>query len=527
MPKGSLSIVLHGHLPFVRHPEYPHFLEERWFFEAIIECYVPLLLRFHRLADEGVGFRVNVVLSPTLVHMMRDDLLRERFIRHLTGLESLAEREEKRLSDDGRMRDLARFYRWRLGEVHGFWDRWRGDLVSAFSDLEVRGHVEILTCAATHGFLPILSAVPETVRAQVRVGVLHHSRHLGRAPRGFWMPECAYYPGLDQVLAEAGIRFTVMETHGLLNGSVQPHHGVYRPVYTPSGVAVFGRDPESSRQVWSAETGYPGDFAYRDFYRDIGFDLPLAHLGDAAHPDGIRLFTGIKYHRITHGGGLEGKDLYDPRVALDKAAQHAGNFMFNRQHQIRHLAAVMEPVPIVVAPYDAELFGHWWFEGPDFLEMLFRKLHYDQEEVGTSTLAEALASSPRNQVVVPSASSWGAGGFNEVWLDGTNGWMVRHLTRAGRRMVSLARRHPAARGADRRALNQAARELLLAQSSDWSFIMKTRQAVDFAVRHFKVHLARFHRLAGEVEARWIDQPWLADLEWRDNVFPDLDFEVYA
>ena len=387
MPRGHLSIVLHGHLPFVRHPEYPCFLEENWFFEAIIECYVPLLIRFHRLAGEGVQFRVNVVLSPTLLHMMRDDLLRERFIRHLMALERLAEREERRLAGDERMLGLARFYRWRLGEVHGFWDRWHGDLAGAFSDLEARGYVEIMTCAATHGFLPILAAVPEAVRAQVRVGVLSHARQIGRAPRGFWMPECAYYPGLDEVLAEAGVRFTVMETHGLLNGSIPPRHGVYRPVYAPSGVAIFGRDPESSRQVWSAENGYPGDFSYRDFYRDIGFDLPLEYLGEASHPDGIRLFTGIKYHRITHAHGIEGKDLYDPRIALERSADHAGNFMFNRQLQVRHLASAMEPAPVVVSPYDAELFGHWWFEGPDFLEMLFRKMHYDQDEVKTATLA--------------------------------------------------------------------------------------------------------------------------------------------
>jgi 1,4-alpha-glucan branching enzyme len=411
--------------------------------------------------------------------------------------------------------------------VRAFWDRWEGDLVHAFGELEARGHLELMTCAATHGFLPLLTGVPQAVRAQVRVGAAHHADHLGRAARGFWMPECGYFPGLDEVLADEGIRFTVLDTHGLLNGSVPPRYGVYAPVYTPSGVAAFGRDPESSRQVWSAETGYPGDFVYRDFYRDIGFDIPLEDLGDVAHPDGIRLFTGIKYHRITHSQGLENKDLYNPSAALEKAAEHAGNFMFNRQHQIGHLSSVMDRPPVIVAPYDAELFGHWWFEGPDFLEMLMRKIHYDQGTVHTATLAEVLRSSPRNQVILPSSSSWGAGGYHEVWLNGFNSWLLRHLARASRDMVDLARRFTNPSPLARRALNQAARELLLAQSSDWPFIMKTRQTVDFAVRHARVHLSRFRRLRHEIDTGRIDSGWLSDLEWRDNIFPSIDYEVYA
>ncbi len=527
MAKGYLSIVLHAHLPYVRHPEYPDFLEERWLFEAVIECYVPLLERLYRLSNDGIPFRMNVVLTPTLLHMLHDDLLRERFVRHLERLERLAEREERRLAGDETLHRLARFYRGRFATVHSFWDRWEGDLVHAFSELEARGHLEILTCAATHGFLPLLSQVPQAVRAQVHVGAAHHTHAIGRTPRGLWMPECGYYPGLDEVLAAEGIRFTLLDTHGLLNASVPPRYGVYAPVYAPSGVAAFARDPESSRQVWSADTGYPGDFVYRDFYRDIGFDLPIEELGDVAHPDGIQLFTGIKYHRITHARGLENKDLYNPSLALEKAAEHAGNFLFNRQHQVEHLASVMDRPPVVVSPYDAELYGHWWFEGPDFIEMLMRKLHHDQDVIATATLPQVLRSHPRNQVVIPAASSWGAGGYSEVWLNGYNSWLLRHLTRASRDMVDLARRNPTPSGLTRRALNQAARELLLAQSSDWPFIMKTRQTVDFAVKHARVHLSRFRRLKRELDIGNVDSGWLADLEWRDNVFPHIDYEVYA
>ena len=527
MATGYLSILLHGHLPYVRHPEHGRFLEELWLHESITECYIPLLMKLHALAGEGIPFRLNVTLSPTLVHMLRDDLLRERYSARLRDLEALAESETVRNQGHAHLGYLSRFYRDGFERIRRFWDRWSGDLVAAFSSLEEKGVIEILTCAATHGYLPLLAMQPETVRAQIAVAVAHHVRAFGRAPRGIWLPECGYYPGLEEELAAFGLRFFVVDTHSLLNASVKPRFGTYAPIFTPAGVAAFGRDPESSRQVWSAKTGYPGDFWYRDFYRDIGFDLPLEQLGAVAHPDGIKTYTGIKYHRITHEGGLENKDLYHPYEARERAAEHAGTFMFNRQQQTKGLKGQMDRPPVIVAPFDAELFGHWWYEGPDFLDMLFRKLHFDQQEILPVTLAEYLVRHPRNQVAIPSAGSWGANGYHWVWLDGANAWAYRHLHEAGEKMIAAARENPDASGPRRRALNQAARELLLAQSSDWPFMMMTRQSVEFARNRIKVHLARFNRLAREIADDGVDEAWLADLEARDNIFPDIDYAVYG
>jgi 1,4-alpha-glucan branching enzyme len=527
MPSGYLAILLHGHLPYVRHPEHADYLEERWLYESITECYIPLLMKLMALAGESIPFRLNMTLSPTLVHMLRYDLLRERYIRHLMSLEELAEAEIRRNDGQGHMRYLAKFYRERFGRIHGFWDEWSGDLVAAFSSLEEKGYIEILTCAATHGYLPILAAQPESVRAQIATAVRHHIREFGRAPRGIWLPECGYYPGLEEELARFGLRFFVLDTHSIMNATVRPRFGIYAPVYTPSGVAAFGRDPESSKQVWSARTGYPGDFWYRDFYRDVGFDLPVDQLGAVAHPDGIRTYTGIKYHRITHSEGMDNKDLYYPFEARERAAEHAGNFMFNRQHQVRWLQGQMDRPPIIVAPYDTELFGHWWFEGPDFLDFLFRKIHFDQDEIKPVTLAKYLTLHPRNQVTIPAGGSWGANGYHWVWLDGANSWIYRHLLEAGQAMIDLAGAHPDSGGLERRALNQAARELLLAQSSDWPFMMMTRQSVDFARNRVKVHLARFNRIRREIAAGRIDEGWLGDLEWRDNVFPEADYRIYG
>lgn len=526
MPRGYISIVLHAHLPYIRHPEYSNYLEERWLFEAITECYIPILQKLIALSDEAIPFKINVVLSPTLLHMLRDDLLKERYIHHLMNLEKLAENEIKRNSGCRHLCYLAKFYKDRFSSIHQFWDRWEGDIVKPFSLLEERGNLEILTCGATHGLLPLLSVNPETVRAQIKIAVNSHISVFGRVPRGIWLPECGYYPGVDEILADCGLRFFILDTHCILRGKPKPRFSIYAPVYTPSGVAAFGRDPESSKQVWSAETGYPGDFWYRDFYRDIGFDLPIEELEPVAHPDGIRVYTGIKYYRITHREGLENKDFYHPSEARQRAAEHAGNFMFNRQQQIKYLSSKMDRIPLVVAPYDAELFGHWWFEGPDFLDFFFRKVHYDQNEIEPLTLSEYLIKYPTNQVVIPSGGSWGDKGYYEVWLNGSNAWIYRHLHEAGSKMIELAERFENADEIKTRALNQAARELLLAQSSDWAFMMTTGQAKEFAIKRVKVHIARFNRLYNEITDEAINEKWLSDLEYRDNIFPTINYKIY-
>jgi len=301
---------------------------------------------------------------------------------------------------------------------------------------------------------------------------------------------------------------------------------VHAPLYCPTGVAAFGRDVESSKQVWSSREGYPRAPSYRDFYRDIGFDLPMDYIGPYIHPDGIRTYTGIKYFAITHAK-LQDKRPYDPYVAWQRANDHAGNFLFNREKQVEHLRAHMDRRPVVVSPYDAELFGHWWYEGPIFLEMLFRKMQCDQAMVAPTTPSAYLAEYPANQVAVPCHSSWGAGGYGEFWCNGTNSWVYRHLHAMGERMNELAHRYATADDLQRRALNQAARELMLAQSSDWAFIMKTGTTVPYATKRTNDHITRFTRLYDGLTGEGIDPVFLAEVERRDNIFPDIDYRIYA
>jgi len=539
---GHLALILHTHLPFVRHPEHEHFLEEEWLFEAITETYIPLLRMMQGLVDDAVPFKVTMSITPTICAMLQDQLLCERYVRHLEVLIDLAARERRRNRKHPQLRELAEFYIDLFSETRRhFVDKWKCDLLPVFRELRQMGALEIIASAATHGLLPILQQQSRrAARAQVLIGRDVYIELFGVHPAGFWLPECGYAPGLESTLQEANLRWFVVDAHGLLFGMPRPCRSIYAPCYTPAGPAAFARDPDVSRQVWSAHEGYPGDPAYREFYRDIGFDLPMEHLGSIAR--GTRKFAGVKYHRITGRG--DDKQLYDRTAAENAAAKHAIHFLEQRGEQIQEIGEFGFD-PIIVAPFDAELFGHWWFEGPIFLEQFIRQAA-NERDFRLTTPSEYLAAHPTQQIVQPGASTWGENGHLAVWLDPSNAWIYPHLHTAAERMAQLAWQQentivgkpprlpgtelggeaPAPQLTDR-VLKQLARELLLAQSSDWAFLMKTGTAREYATRRTIDHLARFNRLHDQFVTNNLDEEFLRDCEWRDNIFPNVNWRYYA
>ena len=526
MPKGYLAFVLHAHLPYVRHPEHDAFLEERWYFEAVTETYIPLIKFFTRLIEEGVFFRVTLSISPTLLAMMEDRLLQERYATHLSRLIDLSEKEMERTHHEPHFHHLAATYHRLFREAEEIYlTQCGGRLSDAFRKFHEHGAVELITTSATHGLLPLLAPQPKTVYAQVVSGLNYFEDIFGFRPRGMWLPECGYYPGLDELLAKEGVRFFILESHGIENAGTTPFHGVYTPLFTPSGVAAFGRDRGCTKQVWSAREGFPGHPAYREFYRDIGHDLDFNYIRPyiAEH---VRVDTGIKYYRIT--GPTPWKEPYHPEEAKEMAAHHAGEFLHRRITHIEYLHTGMETTPVVVAPFDAELFGHWWFEGPQWLDFVIRKAAFDQDTLELITLSAYLDRHPVHQTGLPSTSTWGHKGYFEAWLNGKTDWIYPQLYECGLRMQRLAASHSAGHipSVILRALNQCLRELLLAQGSDWPFIINNGTSEGYAVRRIKDHVARFHFLAESVDRHSVDEESLSALEQIDNIFPNADFRLF-
>lgn len=523
---GYLALILHAHLPFVRHPEHIDFLEEDWLYEAIVETYVPLLQMMRGLVADGVNFTLTMSMTPPLCAMLRDPLLQERALRYMDRAIGLADVETDRNRQHPELAELSHFYAQRFRSIKSCYEECQGDLVKAFGDLQEKGFLEIITCGATHGFLPLLTSFPESTRAQIFIARDSYAECFGREPRGIWLPECAYTAGVEKILAEADIRWFLVDTHGMMFGNPRPRYAVYAPCYTPAGPAVFGRDRESSRQIWSSEEGYPGDPAYRDFYRDAGFDLPEEVLKPFLPANGFRKFTGLKYHRIT--GRTPQKDWYRRSWAMAAADANANHFIQARIKQLEQLTFAMNVDPIVVSPYDAELFGHWWYEGPEFLNLVIRKAVYDQKVFQLTTPSRYLEKNPTHQMMSPCDSSWGHKGYWEVWLDESNSWIYPHVHMACRRMHELAAANRKTKSPwKERTLKQMARELLLAQSSDWAFLMKTGTAREYATKRTKDHILRFTRLYDQLKAGTVDEEFLATCESRDNLLPDVNWRYYC
>ncbi len=518
MTKGNLAIVLHAHLPYVRSEE-PGSLEEDWFFQALVECYLPLLetLEVAYRSNNQVP-KITIGLSPTLLSLLEDEVLKNRFVKWVkTRVEVLNSLQTENVKASTH---LTEHFKRQLES----WERCRGDLISRFDKLQTSEVIDVLTCAATHGYLPLLRENPETVRAQLKTAVREHRRLFKNPPLGIWLPECAYYEGLDEIMAESGLRYAVLDGHGLLNADPRPRYGLYAPICTKRGVAFFGRDSESTLPVWSARDGYPGNPNYREFHRDLGWDLTIDNLKKIGIKEKRPL--GIKLFRVSSKNtSLDNKEPYDPQTAQESVEKDAENYLKERKNQLIKLEKSMKIEPLLIAPFDAELFGHWWFEGPQFLSQLFIKSK--NEGINLITLKESLKLKSKIQLCNPSPSSWGKGGFHNYWLNDSNAWIVHQLSKAGREMVNICSKS-LQKESNIKIIKQACRELLLSQSSDWSFILKAGTTTELAKERINLHLKRFWILIKAIkEIEEIEQNVLEKIEKEDCIFPlisPLDWE---
>ena len=510
MSQGAVALVLHAHLPYVRSAQ-PGSLEEDWFFQALIECYLPLLDALERAAaDPAQAPKLTIGLSPTLLSLLSDPDLKQRFPGWIQSRIDLLPKADPQL-DEARDHLAATMQR----HLHS-WLACDADLIGRFAALQRLEAVDLLTCGATHGYLPLLRQHPEAVRGQLRTAVREHQRLIGERPLGIWLPECAYYEGLDQWMRDAGLRYAVLDGHGLLHARPRPRYGVYAPICSRNGVAFFGRDSEATLPVWSARDGYPGHPSYREFHRDLGWDLPVEDLKplglDQPRP------LGLKLHAVTdHSAPLEAKRPYSPSRAAEQIRHHASHYLQGRRQQLTQLKQAMTADPLLVAPFDAELFGHWWFEGPAFLAELFRQA--PQQGVSFTRLRDVLTQAGQLQLCDPCPSSWGQGGYHNYWLNDTNAWIVPEWERASAAMVERCSRG-VGREQDLTLLQQAARELLLAQSSDWSFILRAGTTTELARDRVKRHLGRFWMLIQAIETGdSLPEGWLEDVQQDDRLFP--------
>ncbi|KPK69172.1 hypothetical protein AMJ71_09985 [candidate division TA06 bacterium SM1_40] len=564
---GSFTLVLHAHLPYVlSHGRWPHGVD--WLNEAAAECYMPLLDMFNSLVEEGISPRVTVGLTPVLVEQLADPLFDQEFESYLGQKIAAAEEDEREFSRIGESDFSALASMWR-DHYRGIWERRRGryaqGLVEGFRRLQDEGHLEIITSAATHGYLPLL-AEETSVYAQVRVGIESYQRRFGRRARGMWLPECAYRPGyrwtspidpgaepvdrrgLEEFVRAGGIDYFIIDSHLLKGGQAigvyldrfdalrtlweryeEAHpprpeaeenspYEIYLVGTAPDKepVAILTRDPSTALQVWSSEHGYPGDEWYLDFHKR-------------------RFPGGHRYWRVSASGpDLALKQTYRPGRVEKRLRENADHFVGLIKRTLAHHFEKSGRPGSICAPFDAELFGHWWFEGPRWLGYVIRLIAQDPD-LELRTGAEQVDAARPSVVVSLPEGSWGEGGFHWIWLNERTRWTWSHIYEAEHRMRALVARYGSKTDRNvRRLLVQLARELLLLESSDWQFLISTWSARDYAELRLDGHYRDFRRLAELVEkcgegGELSPEEWafMAICEERDGIFSGIDPEWWG
>lgn len=523
--RASVNLILHAHLPYVRHLEYPKFLEENWLFESINESYIPLLRTLEEIAGEGAACKLSICFSPTLCAMLADEPLRERFVSYMQDRIELGGKEVERCSREAPENlSMAQRYLEEYTSNLEFYESRGRDILSGFSELQQKGFIEIVATAATHAYLPVYKNYPTAVKAQVEMGVKSHIEHFHVAPKGFWLPECGYYPGLENLLTRYGLKWCQLPAHSVLTARNKILSGGARPISVQgSALTGFVRDWGLTNLVWSDSTGYPCDPDYREFYRDIGYDLPLDYIRPYIHEPDVRVFTGYKYKAITGGEGE--KRPYDPAKAAVKVALHAENFLYHVRRKAVGLETEMSEAPVINLCFDAELFGHRWFEGIDFLAAVLRGAA-KEDVLSFTTPSAVLATGSKWEKGEINECSWGYGGYSDPWLDGSNSWVYRHTHKAIERMEELAARFPNQRSLKNRFLNQAAREVLMAMASDWPYIMYDHTSVAYAEKRLRNHLGSFGVVYSNMCKNSVHTEWLIKAERRNSIFPSIDYNLF-
>ena len=520
--RNIVSIVLHGHIPFIRLPNQSPAFIDNWLFESISETYIPLLEVFDRLDRDHVPFRIALSLSPTLCHMLGDPVLVQRYAEYIDKQVEFGERELERSADNPELHALVKNAHEKVVEKRAFFtERFEKNILKGFDYYHQKGRVEILVTAATHAFLPFYTSYPEAVQAQFEVAISSYRANFGRHPSGFWLPEMGWKAELDSWLRAYNFSYTIVDTHALAFARPVAEKGNFYPSRTPLGSIILGRDFYAAEDM----AKMMHDPLFRFNYRDQGFELPSDSVKPFLGPQGSRTGTGYKYWACGEDGA--GNTLYDPGAAQEKAKRRAREFLDSVFNRLQAACTLMEGSPISLCAFEADNFGRAWHEGPEFIETLFRE-GTGKGLVQFMTPAEYLCKQDPHtfQTLVPGFSSWGSHGYAETWLDASNDWMYRHAMRALERMVEIAERFPDNTGLKERALNQAAREILLVLSSDWSKMLFRQECANHARNCIESSLRNFTTIYEALGSNYISTEWLTQLERRHNIFPNINYRVF-
>ena len=524
----AISLVLEAHLPFIREfnkdNETSQTIEENRYFEYISETLLPLLEVLNRLENDHVPFRLGLAISPILCHMLCDEHLQKKFLSFLDKQIEFGRRELDRTSLDKTAGDINKlaihYYNLAVDRRIAFTERYEKNLLKAFDFFRRKGKLEIMGSSAAYAFLPFLSRNGESLQAQMEVPISNYRQYFGCVPQGFWLPCLGWTSALEPYLRAYNYTYSIVDSHGLLLGSPAPEKGSFYPVKTPNGTFILARDLFAVREMEKIT----GDELFRNNDRDAGYELPPKMVKEFLGAEGGRIKTGYKYWSKMNNGQ---NSVYDQQAASNKLALYAKTFLENTIARLEEASKYMKETPISLYAHTCDYFGRNWHEGPQFIETLFRAAaNYKEAKILCPSEYIFKQNLSSLQVVTPEFSSDGANGYAETWLDASNDWIYRHLYRAMERMTELAERFPDDSGLKERALNQAAREILLAQSSDWPALLFKQDSTEYARNQAENALRNFTTIYEALGSNYISTEWLTNLERRHNIFPGINYRVF-
>ncbi len=529
MSEKSLIFVLDAQMPFVRHPDTPGRAEEAMLFNALSETWLPLLRSCASLESEGIPFRFALSISPTLCEMLDDPLLQERYVNHLDKSIEFGLSELERCAGSPEEREIIKQHLDRFqANRRDFAETYERNILKKIDYFALRGHIEILATAATSCFLPLYSDIPEALNAQIETGLTTYRRHFTAAPSGFWLPAMAWFNGCEATLRSYGFQYTFVDAHALLFADPVPWTGVYAPVTCENGFAVFARDAVTCRKiVGGGETqGYLASENYLDMDRDIGFELDESALSGLFDVRLGRRPTGFRYWR-RYRSEIERNPAYRLDRAYAQVESDSTDFVEHVADLLGKASVIREGEPVsLVCALPATILGQQWQEGISWFEAVLRKTSADSR-LSIAVPASCVGDRHSLARAEPRFSSWNSGGYAEEVLNSSNDWVYRYVRKATERMIDLAERFPDDTGLKERALNMAARELLLAQSMDWPIMMNESDRSEYARKRFEDSVRSFTVVYESLGSNFISTEWLTTTEKRDNLFPDVNYRVFS
>ena len=517
----AISLVLEAHLPFVKEfskeNELSQMGEEGRFFEFISETLLPLLEALSRLENDQIPFRFALAITPVLCHMLCDEYLQKKYLAYVDKQIEFGRQELERTSGKNEINKLVQdYYNQIVDRRIAYTEKYEQNLLKAIDFCRRKGKIEILASCATHSFLPFISRNNESLQAQMEIPIADYRRNFGSSPQGFWMPALGWTAALEPYLRAYNFTYTIIDSHGLLFANPAPKKGCFYPVKTPNGTFILARDLYAVREIEKMAC----DEIYRNNDIDAGYELPREIISQFLSTDGERRKTGYKYQSRSENT----QNIYNPQAASFKAAEHASVFLERTVTRLKEASKYMDETPISLYAGD---FIRFWYEGAWFIEALFRTAS-NNRDIRFVCPSEYIFKQNLSslQVVTPEFSSSGMNGYAETWLDVSNDWIYRHLYRSMERMTELAERFPDDTGLKERALNQAAREILLAQSSDWPAQLYKQDSTEYARTQAENSLRNFTTIYEALGSNYISTEWLTTLERRHNIFPNINYRVF-